>query len=481
MKRKAARRSKIRNQLVLGAVAVVLLSGLVTYGVVLASLRRDFDTLVETYDLETAASFASSMADFYKARRSWSGVAAEIDALRHKPHQAPEGEDDWPFEHKNPTNAGIPLVLTDTGGDPIYLGIRSAEGEPGTPFPAKFKIAQGAKVVVDGKTVAYVFFKSMIFRNYNPHETAYMASLTQLVTLSVTIGLILALALGTILASRFARPIAALDLAVKTIAEGDLSARVAVARSDEIGSLAGNFNLMADKLQNGEAARQNLLADIAHELRTPVSIIQANLEMIIDGVYAADEVRLKSLYEETRILTDLISDLRSLSDLEVGMSPVGSERVRISAIAQESCTKLRPLYEERGIKLIAPSCADELFVRSQEDKLRQVFRNILGNALKYAPSDSAVAVSLERVPLAEGKVPAIRATIEDEGEGVPEGETARIFERFYRVDSSRSRESGGRGLGLAICKTIVEASAGKIGAYNRRPHGLAVWFELPTA
>jgi signal transduction histidine kinase len=473
-------RGKIRDHLVLGIVAVVLLSGLTTYGVVLASFRHDFDALVETNDLETAASFASSLAEFYKARGSWSEVGDEIDALRHSPAQSRTAGAGRSFDKKHPMDSDIPLVLTDESGNPIYSGMHAKDGKRETALPARLKIAHGKGIAVDGKTVGYVFFKSMVFRSYNPQESAYIASLTRSITLSVAIGLILALALGTFLAARFARPIAALDSAVKTIAEGDMSARVGVGRNDEIGSLAGNFNLMADRLQAAEAARQNLLADIAHELRTPVSIIQANLEMIIDGVYSADAERLKSLYDETRILTNLITDLRSLSDLEVGIAPMRSERVRISAVAEESCAKLRPLFDERGIRLGSPPSSEEMLVSAQEDKLRQVFRNILGNALKYAPSGSTVTLSLERVPSAEGGVPAIKATIEDEGEGVPEGETEKIFERFYRVDSSRSRESGGRGLGLAICKTIVEAFGGKIGAYNRKPRGLAVWFELPA-
>jgi len=143
----------------------------------------------------------------------------------------------------------------------------------------------------------------MIFRSYNPQEEAFISSLRESIGVSVFTGLLLALALGTALAARFARPISALDAAVKTISSGDLGARVPVARRDEIGSLAENFNGMADRLQTTEKARQTLLADIAHELRTPISILQANLEMILDGVYSADAGRLKSLYEETRILT----------------------------------------------------------------------------------------------------------------------------------------------------------------------------------
>ena len=476
-----ARRGRMRNELVLGLAAVVLLSGLTTYAVVLASFRRDFDTLVETNDVETAKSFAASLGKYYEAEGSWAGVQEEIDALRQKPISLPARGDSRPFAKGHPKDSDIPLVLTDLQGKPIYLGIRTQDGKGAVNPPPKFKIAQGEEVLAGGETIAYVFFKSMIFRSYNPQEAAYLASLTESITISVLVGLVLALLLGTLLASRFAKPVAALDSAVKTIAGGDLSARVGVARRDEIGSLAANFNVMADKLQNAEAARQNLLADIAHELRTPVSIIQANLEMIIDGVYEADKGRLKSLYEETRILTGLISDLRSLSDLEVGIDPPRSESVRLSAIVDESCRKLRPLFDEKGIRLDAPSVDDGTRVWAEEDKLRQVLRNVLGNALKYAAPDSTVTISFERFLRPEGGQASLRATISDEGEGVPAGDTERIFERFYRVDASRSRESGGRGLGLAISKKIIESFDGKIGARNRDPHGLAVWFELPVA
>lgn len=472
------RRSRIRNELILGIGVVILLSGLVTYIVNLASFRRDFDALVAKNDVAIAASFATSLAEYYETEGSWIGVEKKIEELRRSPPPASTGVDARPPEKRHPRDSDIPLVLTDTRGDPLYIGLRTQEGDKAIEPPNRLKTSQGAPVVAGGLTVAYVFFKSMIFRSYNAQETSYIGALTKSMTVSVSLGLVLALLLGTLLASRFARPIAALDLAVKTIAGGDLSARVGVTRSDEIGSLAESFNLMADKLQAIEIARQNLLADIAHELRTPVSIIQANLEMILDGVYAADEERLRSLYEETRIVTGLISDLRSLSDLEVEIVSMRSERVRLVALVDESRRKFQPLFDERGIRLDVPEGADDISVCAEEDKLRQVIRNILGNALTYAPRDSAVAIEYERLQ-SEGGRGRIKVTISDEGEGVPPGDTNRIFERFYRVDASRNRESGGRGLGLAISKGIIEAFGGAIGAYNRDPHGLAVWFELP--
>ena len=214
-----ARSSRIRNELVFGFVAVILLSGLATYAVVLSSFRRDFDALVRKNDVEIAASFAESLAKYYEAEGSWAGVERKIDELRAVsrppfPRRAILG----PTRRSIPGTRISPLVLTDAQGDPIYVGMRSGEGSPG--LPNRMQTAQGAKVVAHGATVAYVFFKSMIFRSYNSQESAYIASLTGSLRVSVLISLGLALLLGTLLASRFARPIVALDSAVKTIAEG---------------------------------------------------------------------------------------------------------------------------------------------------------------------------------------------------------------------------------------------------------------------
>ncbi len=213
------------------------------------------------------------------------------------------------------------------------------------------KTDQGEEILIDDDTIGYIFFKSMITQDYNPQELTFIKAVTASTGISVLLGIILAVVSGTLLASRFAKPITELDSAVKKITSGDLSARVDVVGRNEIGSLAENYNHMADRLQKTENSRQTLLSDIAHELRPPVSVIQANLEMIIDGVYTADEERMKSLYEETRILTGLISDLRLLSDLESGAAGMNMDRISLSGLLDETCVKLRPLFEDKGIPL----------------------------------------------------------------------------------------------------------------------------------
>jgi len=478
MKKKVKRPGRIRNELFRGLIAVILLSGFTTYWVVYLSSRQNFDQLVEKNDLEIAGSYASALADYYETAGDWGRVAEAVAALRTSPVPPASGEGDRPADRRHDRSEDIPLVITGTDGVPVYSGLKTGEEDrPG--LPEKLNPREGEAVLVRGETVGYVFFKSMIFRDYNPQEAAFIVSLTRSIGISVALGLLLALAVGTFLASRFARPVAALDGAVRSLAEGHMGARVTTGRRDELGSLAENFNRMADQLQAAEEARQNLLADIAHELRTPVSVLQANLEMIIAGVYEPDPDRLKSLFEETRILSGLIGDLRSLSDLEVGRYTGQSEPVSPAELAEETCRKFQPLYGDKGVLLEWELAAEETLILADGDRIRQVFRNLLDNALKYAPRGSVVKVAVRQFLPAERKQAGIRMTVEDQGPGVPEGDTEKIFQRFYRVDPSRNRESGGRGLGLAISRQIVQTFNGRMGAANRETGGLCVWLEFP--
>jgi len=474
MRAPRARRGKIRNELFLGFAAVALIGSAVTYGIVLFSATNRFDSLVGQNDVDIAKSYAASLGAFYAERDGWSGVADYLSSDRSRPVNAGYDGEPRTVQEKHARGTTLPMVLMDADGDTVFNGLGDPEPRPGDEVPTRLKITEGEKVVADGKTVGYVFFKSMVRRSYNPEEEAFIASLRASIAVSVGLGLVMALLLSGLIASRFSRPISQLARAVRKVADGNLSARVTVTRGDEIGSLAEGFNGMADRLQSTELARQNLLADMAHELRTPVSVIQANLEMILDGLYAADEGRMRELYDETRILTGLISDLRSLSDLETGYAADAAETVDLVELAEESRSKFAAQLESGGITLRIESVTAAIVV-SNADRLRQVLRNILVNALKYAPKGSTITVS---VTLDGDRA---RTTVSDEGPGVSPESIGKIFDRFYRVDPSRNRESGGRGLGLAICKRIVESYGGTVEARNRDPHGLAVSFELPAS
>lgn len=468
---------RLWTELVGGLIAVTLLSGLATYGCTLHLARRDFDDMVAKTDIAIAKDFASVLADHYGRNGSWEGVEDAVKAPRSTPNPYLAREKGDKPDHGKPRD-DVPLILTDERGRPVFFGFQERKDKDGRvrKHPEKLDTALGEAVRSNGSVVGYVFFKSMFSLRYDPREEAFFDALTSSIGASVLFGILLSLVLGTILTTRFTRPLATLEAAVRTIADGDLKARVRIDRKDEIGSLAGNFNLMADRLEADETSRRNLIADVAHELRTPVSVIQANLEMILDGVYAADKERIRSLYDETRILTRLIADLRSLSDIELGIAPAEIEELDLGSLIFEASEKFRPLYAGKRIELRFEQAGEKTLVRADRERLRQVMRNILENALKYSPEGSSVTISAERQER-DGKG-VVRAAVSDEGPGVPEIDLEKIFERFYRVDQSRNRVSGGRGLGLALCKQFVEACGGSIGARNRSPHGLEVFFVL---
>ena len=470
------RRARIRDELVWSLSAVMLLSGFVTYAVMVGSSHRYFDELVASNDVEAASGFARTLAALYQARGSWDGIGPAFDIARAEEIPPDAGD------RRHGRGSDLPLILADADGVIVHSWFRPSPDEDERDMeerdlPTRFDVSRGVAVEAGGRVVGYVFFKSMIRPTYDPQEAAYRSSIVKSVAASVGAALVLAIVLGAALASRFARRISALDAAVRSIEGGDLAARVVVDKDDEIGSLAGNFNAMADRLDSAEAARQSLLADLSHELRTPVSVIQANLEMMLTGVYEPDEARLQSLYDETRLLSDLIGDLRTLSDLEAGAGRGEPRVVDMAGLLEETGDKYRALFRKRGMS-IALNARDGCLALAREDRMRQVVRNVLFNALKYASDGSSVTLScgLEE----RGGASFARVSVADEGPGVPEAELGRIFERFYRVDASRSRDSGGRGLGLAICKQFVEADGGSIAARNRNPRGLEVTFELPA-
>ena len=255
------------------------------------------------------------------------------------------------------------------------------------------------------------------------------------------------------------------------VADGDYSARVEEKGAPETLSLQRGFNSMAERLQAHHEQRQNMLADISHELRTPITVIQGNVEGILDGLYPPDEARLRSIMEETQILSRLVDDLRTMALAESGSLQLRREPVDLTALIREVLASFEAQAQEKEIKvdLQAP---DEESVNADPLRIREVLINLLSNAFRYTPRGGEVMVSL--IDSSSGGEGAVTVFVQDSGPGIPSEDLLHIFERFYK-----SSDSGGMGLGLSIAKYIVEAHGGRIWAESGTGRGTKISFTLP--
>ena len=282
-----------------------------------------------------------------------------------------------------------------------------------------------------------------------------------------------ALVLTFFLSRRILAPVESLAGAARALAGGDFSRRVPVSSRDEVGELARTFNSMAEELARTEEIRRSLVADVAHELRTPLSNIGGYLEAMRDGL-KADPATLDSMREEVVLLTRLIEDLQELALAESGQMALHLEGCDISDLARRSVTALQPQADARGVSLRvdAPDVAE---VEGDPERLGQVLRNLLANAINYTPSGGRVGVAV-----ATG-YDGVHLSVEDTGVGIPKDELPHVFDRFYRVDKSRSRTTGGVGLGLTIARRLVEAHGGTITARSQPGQGTTFSVVLPRS
>lgn len=282
----------------------------------------------------------------------------------------------------------------------------------------------------------------------------------------------LALGLVQVLAHGMTSPLREMAAAAAAMARGDYGRRVTASSRDEVGELARAFNAMATQLGEVDRVRRELVANVSHELRTPITALQAALENIVDGVEPADPEILRTMLRQVERLGTLVAQLLDLSRLESGAVPL-----------QRSSFELRPLLEDAAgeIRLRTTDISVDVSVdppgtsvEGDRERVHQVVANLLDNAVRYSPAGGTVTLRGSRT---RGSV-----TIEvgDEGPGIGEEDSTKVFERFYRADAARSSKDGGAGLGLAIARWIVDLHGGEIRAEARRPHGCRMVVVLPT-
>ncbi len=276
------------------------------------------------------------------------------------------------------------------------------------------------------------------------------------------------------LSRRILAPIKELQCAAQRLGKGDFSQRVNISDRSEIGELASTFNSMADNLQRNEQLRQHMVSDIAHELRSPLTNVRGYLEAINDGVMKPDKETISSIYGETVLLSRLINDLQELSLAEAGELKLYLEPEDVSELVKQSVAAVQAKASEKDINLSQHIPADLPQVNIDLLRIKQVLLNLLENALAHTPREGRIDIT------ARADSGFVEISVSDSGEGIPAGEINNIFERFHRVDKSRSRATGGSGLGLTITRYIIEEHNGKIWARSDLGKGSCFSFTLPT-
>jgi signal transduction histidine kinase len=277
-------------------------------------------------------------------------------------------------------------------------------------------------------------------------------------------------------------PVRAIQRASQRIAGGDYDERVSVpgdpARGelDELGELALNFNQMAARLEQVESLRRQLIGDVAHELRTPLTAIKGTMEALIDEVLPRDVETFQQVYREADRLQRLVNDLQELSRVEARAYTLDRRRLSVTGLVASLVSRLGRQFEEKDVGLRTDVPADLPQVLGDEDRLGQVLLNLVGNALQYTPAGGSALVSARR----QGNE--IQIAVADTGLGISAEHLPHVFDRFYRVDKSRSRAAGGSGIGLTIARHLVEAHGGTLRAESPGPgQGSTFTFSLPMA
>ncbi|GAB4492093.1 MAG: ATP-binding protein [Anaerolineales bacterium] len=391
--------------------------------------------------------FVIRLETYYTVNRSWDGIQTILPIL-------PKGDNEGLW--------GRSILLNETGEVLIYRGQLTGLqiGQPYVAQPDDTRIP----IQVDGRQVGTFIITGSL---YPAIGAIVLGLLSPVFFISIFLAA-LTIIIGLLLMRRFVTPLSEVIAAARSLAAGDLSTRVRVSGPDDLRALSDTFNHMAQALERSDTERRNMLADIAHELRTPLTVIRGRLEGIVDGVYPADENHIVPALEETYLLERLVDDLRLLTLAETRQLPFEQREVDLNDLARRVIDLFQAEAEEKGIRISLEATTGRLTAHLDPQRTEQVVSNLVANALRYAPEGGDIWLTVEAD--AEG----VCLSVLDNGPGVPEEDLPRLFDRFWRGEKSRSRASGGAGLGLAIARQLVEAQGGTIEARNRPGGGLEV-------
>lgn len=454
---------------------VIALVSVITLGAVGAFSSRATTELLQNMDVSgapVAGEAIRSQLQTYYASHSVAGLSGELQSVGNEHHLglvalsktgALLGASSQPLARARITRQGDELQISSNSGAggtaETRLIIRGALGD--------IRDKSGA-------IVATIFALPQSDRGTVSQLPALAAARAQnSIWTATAVGIFAALCAALVLSAQILRPVRALQAAAGRMESGDFGARVNLRGHDEIAALGHSFDSMAGNLARLERLRIDLVSDVAHELRSPLTNIRAHIEALQDGRIAPDAASFESIAEESRMLERLVSDLQDLSLADAGALRLTPVALHVGPIVTALFDAFRPALDRKAL-IVCRDVPDDAVVIADSHRFRQIVQNLLANAVNYASDGGSVKVTAIRV---NGS---IETVVFNSGARVDDAELAAIFERFHRVDRSRARSTGGAGLGLAIVKQLVEAHGGRVWACNAAD-GFQVHFTLPAA
>ena len=463
----------IGQKIFLGFLLAALVVLALTTGANRWNFERQFLNYVNENEAESLQYYASRLAEVYGYEGDWESVGRDRDRwleLMDPPVFAGGGE---PLHSTLPSHDGTavsrdPLAVSprvsilDAAGNLLF-------GPPAGDTPLRIE-----PIIVGGEVVGNLHLNPLeaVVRDF---DQQFLQQQARWVYGTAVFALLLAAVLAVMFSRHIVSPISQLTSGAKALADGRYAERLAVKSSDELGGLARNFNVLAETLERNQKAQRQWIADISHELRTPLSVLRGELQAVEDGVRAFDETARKSLSSEVERLTKLVNDIYQLSVADVGALRYRKEIADVGQVLEDTVDLFEARIRDAGLELETRFPAGPLEALIDVSRLGQLFTNVLENTVRYTEKGGRVRVACAQ----QGKDIAI--SIEDSAPSVPADALPRLFERLYRVESSRDRETGGAGLGLAICKRIAHALGGNISASPSALGGLKLVVRLPAA
>lgn len=447
----------ITFKLVLGFLVV----GLISIALMLVLARWNTNQEFSRFVTDRAQTdMVETLTGFYQSNGSWENVEALFPPQSENPPDMDSKHDDHPVP---------PFTLADTNGVVVLARDRFAVGEQ---VPAA-DLDLGIELTVDDQSVGILLMSSRLPFSSDPRAQEFVQRNTQLLIYSSLGATLVAFLLGIFISRTLTRPIRELTAATHAISEGDLNQQVSVRSNDEMGELARAFNKMSAELARSVHTRRQMTADIAHELRTPLSLILGHAEAVHDGVLPPSRENFEIIREEAGRLEHLVDDLRTLSLADAGELKLNPQRVTLPKLLQDLAALYQFQMQKKSISLEVDVEQTLPELTADPARITQVLTNILDNALRHTPEGGRIILAAKLT--ADG----IELSIRDSGPGLASEDMDRIFDRFYRADASRHRADGGSGLGLAIAKSIVQAHGGQIRAESKLGDGLKVIISLP--